>query len=320
VSAASVIFALFGTAFQAQEATPVFRATSELVLVDVQVLHKKTRSPAASVKAKDLLVFEEGVRQQVLHFSRDEFPLSVVFLFDLTDSVRGVLRRLADSAASVLAHFKPEDELSVMVYAGNARLVDGFTKNRERTRQAIERAVPMKYDEPAHFNEAVFQAAMQLKNSASPQNRRVIIWLTDNLPNVPYRQEYHAHTEIEALRALNEEAVVVAPILLKSPAWAVFAPMVGAFELPHRKAYPPGDAHKYAEETGGEAIGLRGNRPEERVAELIDELRARYTVGYRPSEEQPPGTFRKIEVKLAPDGPLRVKEWTVLARRGYYRK
>src|SRR5215471_12852621 len=108
----------------AQEQTPVFRTTSELVLVDVQVLHTKTGAPAPLLQATDLRVMEEGVPQAILHFSRDEFPLSVVLLFDLTDSVHGVLKRLAQGAKTALEHFKTADEVAVMVYSGHARLVD----------------------------------------------------------------------------------------------------------------------------------------------------------------------------------------------------
>ena len=199
----------------AQEATPVFRATSELVLLDVQVLHTKSRAPAPVLRASDFLVSEEGVRQEILHFSRDEFPLSVVLLFDLTDSVHGVLKRLAEGAKTALEHFKTTDEVAVMAYSGHTSLLDGFTRDRTRTMSAIERAAAMTSDEPAHFNEAVYQAAIELGNAGSPANRRVVIWLTDNLPNVPYRKEYPAHTEVEAFRALHEESVVVAPILLE---------------------------------------------------------------------------------------------------------
>ena len=304
----------------AQEQMPVFQTTSELVLVDVQVLHVKTHTPAGSLSAKDLRVFEEGVPQEILHFSRDEFPLSVVLLFDLTESVRGVLKRLAEGAKTALAHFKPEDEVAVMVYAGGARLIEGFTTDRSLTVKAIEKSAAMKLDEPAHFNEAVYQAAQQLRHASYAGNRRLVIWLTDNLPNVPYRKQYPSHTEIEAVRALHEEGVVVAPILLKNPAWAVLGPIVTLAERPKAKDYPPGDARKYAEVTGGQAVGLRGKEPEERLAQLIDELRARYTIGYRPSEPKAAGTFRKIRVELAPNGALRAKEWTVLARQGYYRK
>lgn len=316
------LLGLLLTAMQlwAQEATPVFRTTSELVLVDVQVLHAKSRAPAPVLQASDFRAFEEGVRQEILHFSRDEFPLSVVLLFDLTDSVHGVLKRLAEGARTALEHFKATDEVAVMVYAGHTALLDGFTKDRTRTVGAIERAAALTSQEPAHFNEAVYQAAIELGKSGSPANRRVLIWFTDNLPNVPYRKEYPAHTEVEAFRALHAESVVVAPILLKSSVWTVLGPIMQASEAPHKKAFPPGDARKYAELTGGQAVGLRAKRPEERLGQLIDELRARYTIGYRPTDAQPAGTFREIRVELAPAGTLRPKEWTVLARRGYYRK
>jgi VWFA-related protein len=208
-----------------------------------------------------------------------------------------------------------------MVYSDGATLVDGFTLDRNRTLQGIRKAAGMTSHQPAHFNEGVYQAAMQLRKAGSPSNRRVIVWLTDNIPNVPFRKmPFPLHTEIEALRALHEDGVVVAPILMKSALGVVIAPFAEASEAPKRKAFPPGDAKKYAELTGGQAVGMRGKQPEERLAQLIDELRARYTVGYRPSESQAAGTFRKIRVELAPGGALRAKEWTVLAREGYYRK
>ena len=303
-----------------QDQTALFRATSELVLVDVQVLHTKTGAPAPLLHAGDFQVSEEGVPQQIVHFSRDEFPLSVVLLFDLTDSVRGVLKRLAKGAETALEHFKPSDEVAVMVYSGHASLVDGFTTDRARTMRAIERAASMKSGDPAYFNEAVYQAAVELRQAASPANRRVIIWLTYNLPNVPDRKNHAIHSEAEAFRALHEEAVVVAPILLRSSLWLVLGPLVRAAEAAQNSPFPPGDARKYAELTGGQTVGLRGKQPEERLAQLIDELRARYTIGYRPSDPRPAGTFRRIRVQLTPSPTLRPKEWTVLARQGYYRK
>ena len=304
----------------AQDSTPVFHATSELVLVDVQVLNKKTGGPAPALTARDFVLSEEGVRQEITHFSRDEFPLSVVLLFDLTESVQGVLRHLAQGAETALAHFKPSDEVAVMVYSGHANLVDGFTTDRMRTSRAIEKAATMSSEEPAYFNEGVYQAAMQLRQASNPSNRRAIIWLTDNLPNVPYHPDHPVHTEAEAFRVLHEEGVVVAPILLKDRAWAVLGLIVEASEASHRKDAPPGNARTYAELTGGPAVGLRGKEPEERLAQLIDELRARYTIGYRPSDPQPAGTFRHIEVKLAASTSVRPQQWDVLARQGYYRQ
>ena len=86
------------------------------------------------------------MRQEISQFSRDEFPLSVVMLFDLTESVRGVLKHLAEGAKSAMAHFKPEDEVALMVYSGGATLVDDFTRDRKRTLEGIGKAAGMRSD------------------------------------------------------------------------------------------------------------------------------------------------------------------------------
>ena len=304
----------------AGDGPPVFHATSELVLVDVQVLNARTQTPAPLLEAGDLSISEEGAPQKITVFSRDEYPLSVVLLFDLTGSVNFVLKSLAEGARVALTHFKPDDEVSVMVYSGGATVVDGFTRDRERTLQAIAKAAGMSSDQPAYFNEAIYQAAME-SGKTNPANRRVIVWLTDNIPNVPVQNmTWPVHSENEAFRALHEEGVVVAPILMKSAFFAVLEPLILAAQASGRREFPPGDARKYAERSGGLAVGLRGKQPEERLEQLIDELRARYTIGFRPSDPQPPGTFRRISVTLTPTSRLRPREWKVLAREGYYRK
>ena len=179
-----------------QDPNAVFRATAELVTVDVQVRHIKHRVAAhLAPQASDFQVSEEGDPQTILYFSRDEYPLSVVLLFDLTDSVRGVLRRLAEAAESTLEHFARADEVAVMVYSGHAS-----------------------------------QATIELSKISKATSRRVVIWLTDNLPNIPYPPKHPVHTEMEALRALNEEGVTVAPILLRSPVWEALGPIVRAAE------------------------------------------------------------------------------------------
>jgi len=303
----------------AQEASPLFQTTSELVLVDVQVLHKATNTPVASLRASDLRIFEDGVAQEIRHFSRDELPLSVVLLFDLTASVHGPLKRLSQEAKGALEHFKPQDQVAVMVYGESARPLDGFSTDRDRNARAIAQAATMSTGEEAYFNEAMYQAASQLSQSGAPSSRPLIIWLTDNIPDFSDSKKL-VHSEDDAFRALHEGGVVVAPMLLRDPMYRSLIAMMSPILSHMAKAHPPGDARKYAELTGGQAIGLRGKKPGERLGELIDELRGRYTIGYRPAESKPAGTFCKLRVELAPGGALRPSEWVVLARQGYYRK
>jgi VWFA-related protein len=314
-------------AFAGQDDTPVFRISSELVLLDVQVIQKKTAMSTVALRREDVQVFEDGKPQKIAFFSRDQLPLSIVMLFDMTATSHVVLKGLAEGARSALTHLKPGDEVAVMVYAAFGRVIDGFTTDRRRTAAAIERASEEKQPGGAFFNEAVWEAAEVLRKSGTPSGRRVEVWLTDNLPNVPMQRTASSngeartvHTESEAIRSLHESGVVVAPLLLRSAlaeAWA--APLL-AFEAPFRHSHPPGDAHNYAELTGGEAISLGHKKAADRLGELFDDLRSRYTIGYRPTDEKPVGTFCKVHVALAPGSSFRPREWTVLARAGYYRK
>jgi VWFA-related protein len=326
----AILLSMFACAAWGQEETPVFRATSDLVLLDVQVVHNKTKTATGVLAAKDFVLSEDGVPQQISVFAHERFPLSIVLLFDLTQSDRGVLRRLAGSAETALRHLGPEDEVAVMAYAASARLVEGFTTDRQSTFSAIQRTAAMRPNEAAFFNEAVFQAAQQLEQSHNPTSRRVIIWLTDNFPNAPSEanlrheaQSLHGvppHSEAEAIRALHESGTVVTALLLKDPIAALWAEPMMAMEASARKKNPAGDAHKYAEITGGISPGLRGRNVEARLAETIDDLRSRYTIGYRPGEAKSAGTFCRVRVVLAPGAPLRPQEWRVLVREGYYRK
>ena len=168
-----------------QSAEPVFRVNVRVVQVDTQVLNKKTRHAVRELKKDDFEIYEDNVRQQVSSFSQDTLPLSVVLLFDLTDSVRPVLKSLADGALEALHHLKPEDEVTVMVYAASAQVLQEATTDRALAVAAIEKASHMESGEAAFFNEGIFQAAEQLTKGKNPSSRRVIIWLTDDVPNIP---------------------------------------------------------------------------------------------------------------------------------------
>src|SRR5579863_1321347 len=146
---------------QEPQSTPddtVIRVNVELVQVDVQVQKKKTGSPVGSLSKDDFQLYDDGVNQHIVTMSRDQLPLSVVLLFDLTYSVRAVLDPLAAGAMEALKHLKPEDEVAVMVYAGSAQLLQDFTTNREQVVAAIEKARAMKSGDPARSEEGVFRS------------------------------------------------------------------------------------------------------------------------------------------------------------------
>lgn len=311
-------------------ADPVFKVRVDLVVVDAQVLHKKTHQPVPALKSDDFQLFESGVKQQISSFSQDQFPLSVVFLFDLTDSVRPVLKSLADGALQALQHLKPEDEAAVMVYSASAQLLQDFTTDRELIVKAIRKAGRMESAEAAFFNEGIFQAAVQAGKASSPR-RRVIIWLTDNVPNIPsedVRQHYgrsirreSLHTQTEAFTRLFKTGTVVFTLLQRSEISE--SESMRALNQPinmiYRRLYPPGDVFNYTRQTGGEVVeSYSSKKISVKMAELIDQIRTRYALGYHPvadSEER----FREIRLEISPQVREREGKLIVETRRGYFR-
>jgi len=323
---------VYSVALAAQTAdpqTPVFRVNVHVVQVDAQVLNKKTHSAARELKKEDFEVYEDNVRQQVSSFSQDTLPLSVVLLFDLTDSVRPVLKSLADGAMEALHHLKPEDEVTVMVYAATAQVLQEATTDRALAVAAIEKAGHMESAEAAFFNEGIFQAAEQLTKGNNPSSRRVIIWLTDDVPNIPsenatalrYRTSLKGampHTQAEAVRHLLQTSTVVCSLLKQSDISVSEAS--GLMSTPaERMLHPPGDVYKYAGITGGQVIEFKKKELSEKLALMIDDLRMRYTLGYHPSAQKPKGKYCAIKVKLAPATKKAVGNAVVEARQGYYR-
>ena len=315
----------------AQTPDDVVRVNTELVVVDAQVLQKKTGRIIGSLGREDFELYEDGVKQEITFFSQDKLPLSIVLLFDLTDTVRPVLKPLARGALQALQHLKPEDEVAVMTYAASAQIIQGFTTDRKLVIAAIEKASTMESDEAAFFNEGVFQAATLSTRSTIPSSRRVVIWLTDNQPTIPsenMRRRHGAsvaagelHTENAAFNELFESETMVSGIVELSTLSVlndIFFKKNPAFALA-RKHHPPGDVSKYAAQTGGEVLRSSKEEVSSKLAELIDHIRTRYSFGYRPSVEQPPGKFCKIKLAVTPKVEKREGKLAVRTSAGYTR-
>jgi len=309
-----------------------FHADVHLVLVDVQVINKKTHQIAGSLKQDDLRVYEDGVQQQISAFSQDKLPLSIILLIDLTDSVRPVLQSLSQGALLALQHLRPQDQVAVLVYSASTYHVQGFTTDHSLAAAAIERAAHLKSREAAFFNEGIYQAAMYLSAVKNADSRRVILWFTDNVPNIPSDQVKERdgkslagkdlHTQKQALEQLFRTGTVVCTLLkrsLMSDEEDARIRSEGGADRIDRMMHPPGDVYKYANATGGLVVESSEKKLPAKLAELIDDLRLRYTLGYSPSVAKPHGSFCTLKVELAPEVKKLRKELVVEARQGYYR-
>lgn len=293
---------------QTPEADEPVRVSTELVIVDTQVTRQSDGKLVGGMKPSDFMVEENGVAQDVTFFSQDKLKLSVVLLFDLTDTSQPVLKRLATGALEALAHFKPEDEIAVAAYASKILLLHSFTRNRIAVVDAITNAAQMDAPEQlALFNEAVWLTANYVQSDAQPKQRRVILWLSDNLPNKPTRA---AHTEKEALDQLFENDIAVFGVMMQTKE-GKFIDWIG-------RPKGSGNMFTYAEQTGGEIIKAETENVSERLAEIIDRMRARYALGYVSTNNG--RGFRTIRIKLKPEVEKRIGKVTLRGKAGYFVK
>jgi von Willebrand factor type A domain len=204
---------------------PVIRVSTQFVVLDALVEDAKTGAPVADLKANDFTVLEDGKTQSISYFTHDQLPLSVVLLFDLTETVQATLKPLAEGAHEMLAHLKPQDEVSVMVFSSHTELLQDFTTDRGITSAAIERAADMKSKEGTFIHEDMYEAVGEALKSTVPQSRRVLVWLTDGTANfensftqktIGKQAPPHLHSREEATVRLLQSGVSVAALIDRS--------------------------------------------------------------------------------------------------------
>jgi len=312
---------------------PVVRISTDYVLLDVLVEDKKTHQLVGNLESRDFQVEEDGARQTVTSFSLDLLPLSVVFLFDLTQTVHPILKPLADGATEILGHLKPQDEVAVMAFSSHTELLQGFTLDRRLAGAAIETASQMASKEATFLHEDMWEALDQALKAQTPKSRKVLVWLTDgtsNFDNLVTRKAFgkqapaHLHGKEEATAKLLHTDVAVAALVDRSILTDALITYTDANPLSALGGGRFGEIDNYAAMTGGPALKTSKKEVAQKLAQLIDELRGRYEIGYRPPQAEGSVRFRAVKVSLTDEalrrlGYTRESELTVRARRGYFR-
>jgi VWFA-related protein len=326
-----LLLAQMGLAQSPESATPSGAATihvdAQFVLLDAVVENKKSGQAVDTLLARDFQIAEDGVPQTITYCSRDQLPLSVVLLFDMTETVHAALEPLARAAMETLGHLKPEDEVAVMIFSSRTELLQDFTKNRALAANAIKTASWMADVEGTFLDEDMFEAVEQAMKARAPGNRRVLVWLTDGTANeqnsmtratIDQHSPAHLHSQQEAMTRLLQSGAVVSALIDRTAETnrAIMESAMGGTRL--------GDIDQYAKATGGLVMSTSTREAADRLALLIDRMRARYTLGFKPTRVEPQGKFCKLSLQLNPEflrdhHELRKSDLVVLTKSGYYR-
>ena len=284
---------------QKKEPIDIIKVNTDLVVFDVQVVDRKTRNNIADLKDADFEIWDRGIKQKLTYFSYDELPLSIMLLLDVSDSVRPFIHRIRDGALRALQNLKPQDEVAVMAFASSSKLIQDFTLDRRLAATQIENATSAaKLGPLTQFAEAMDHAAVKMLN-APLGNRSVIIVVTDNFFVTSEFQEKIIVTDLFA-----SGAVVYALLVNTSN------PATGL------KGGASAGIEHYVEQTGGETVKANNHDIADKLALLIEHLRLRYALGFRPTDTKDE-KFRPVEIKLVRAGNAKDRR-IVLTKRGYY--
>lgn len=300
----------------------VLRISTDLTVLDVQVLTARENSAIASLRASDFELFEDGKRQEITYFSVDRIPLSVILLLDVSGSVLPYIEDIGRAGIQALSRLKPNDEVAIMTFGhiaeGYVHVIQGFSRDRERTAQRLGQILETGHSGGGtNIPFALREAAQYMKTTGYARTRRVIIAITDNQPAALGALK-NADME-DLLSNLYESDSLVCALLAGSSVSRLEQLALSTGRNAVLLASRDFKVDPYVEATGGESIRYQ-EQVTPKLAELLDRLRTRYSIGYASTNQSYDGKFRKISLKLTKDARLTNEKIIVRTRRGYYAK
>lgn len=286
----------------------------DLVVLDAQVIQQKTGRVVGDLKREDFVLSEDGVKQQITHFSQDTLPLSVILLIDRGGCLDPFSDRVRHATEEALQRLRPQDEVALMAFADTTDLIAGFGRGNERILRALDRVPP--HDENAGhcFSRAFFDAADYMRSAGNPDGRRVIIVIT----GITAYFDCASPSNEEARIAILESGAVVCGIIpktaeqqLENGIMRTAAGIGGLFKAKTTSL------KALAEETGGEVLIDKPEALDHTFNTLIDHLRTRYALGFVSTNRKRDGTLRKLKLELAHPAQKREDRLVVKTKRGY---
>lgn len=287
---------------------------TDLVLVDVLPVQKKTARFIGGLKRDDFTIFEDGVQQKVDYFSKDKLPVSVVLLVDRAGCVNPFNQQIREATVKAISHLKPEDEVAIMTFSNKVALVQPFTRDRQVIADNIMAVERQHQSEQHYFNAAIYEASEYMKKAANPAGRRAIIVLTSLEASIDFSKV----SEQEALLSVLESGAVVSGVLIQTVGGRIEQGIRGKpTSLLRHLGLRSGSLRMFVEETGGEMVGAPPDEIDATLNRLVENISASYSLAYVPTNTARDSKRRRIRVQLSPDVENREGKVVVLSRRSY---
>lgn len=274
----------------------IIKVDSSLVLVNVTVTDA-TGQYVGKLKREDFRIFEDGREQSLDTFSTfgtETTPFAAAILLDTSGSMEARMSLARAAAIRFLDGLRDEDVAAVYHFDSQIKLLQEFSYSRD--------LAPVAFDVKARgmtaLNDALVTAARDLGKRA--ERRRAIIVLSDGADNRSSASTKKALEEALAANAVIYTVDMNDPNSGGGSAATILQQNTGALK-------------ELAEKSGGRFIATPGGKAlRDAFAQIAEELRHQYTIGYRPANRTADGRWRTLEVRLAQRPELAAR-----ARKGY---
>ncbi|HUS11926.1 MAG TPA: VWA domain-containing protein [Pyrinomonadaceae bacterium] len=297
---------------RAQEPDDVVRTETSLVQLNVGVVDPRGRA-VTSLSRNDFTVYEDGVKQQILHFEPTDAPFSLVLLLDTSGSTISFRDQFKSAASRFLDTLAPDDRVAVIQFNAKVKVLSGFSTDRKKTAYAIQIAEGAG---ETHFYEALKYALNELDKEGT-QRRKAIVVMTDGIDTLQRNLDRpflaKVQTDADAIGAIDAKASSTLNNVLN----AADRQGVSIFPL----ALPSGDPKRLplpdpvitgiysaartrlqslADRTGGRLHEIaRLDQMARLYAEVAAELRTLYTLAYQPrSDRSRRGKWHEIKIEV----------------------
>ena len=291
---------LLGLALAAQSpAPPTFAARTTAVYVDVFPGRDAARAPSAA----DFELRDNGARQQVTLAGVDDLPLTVVMVFDVSDSVRGEkLARLKRAGHALLDGLGPRDAAALITFSERVSRVVPAGAPRGAVSAALD---ALETGGATSLWDAVYAGLL----SAPPRGGALVVLFTDGEDDMSWLSAGQVAQAAEQSNAVVYVVALPPGRRLTDTAAEVLKPGSGSAT---RYLEPEGVAwlHALAESSGGRLWEASGSADlEPTFLKILHEAQSRYVLSFEPSD--PKAGWHRLEVKMRGRGRVR-------SRRGYF--
>jgi Ca-activated chloride channel family protein len=268
-----------------------------LALVNVTVTDPLNRL-VTGLERENFRVSEDGVEQEVVTMSSEDVPVSIGLIFDMSGSMSDKVDKARQAAVQFMRTANPMDQFFLVSFNDRAELTSGFTNSVEelQTRMMFSSSRGR-----TALLDAVYLGLSQMRGAHN--GKRALLIISDGGDN------HSRYSENDVKNFLKEADCQLYAIGIYDS--------LGIRSRTAEELNGPSLLTEMTEMTGGRVFPVSNlNDLPDIAAKIGMELRNQYVLGYKPSNEQHDGTWRKIKVKLRP--PKGLPPLNVYAKTGYY--